>query len=195
MEEIPPSEKSREPEKESGWEEQELNPVGPEFWIGQILMVGGVVVGIWLAGRSGFAEAMRFSKQENARQARSALRALRLELELNLHEVRIARDRVREKKRVNVPIRTPYLDSASSRPYMTLVDPRLVPEILKLLRYPLQKALQAVEGTGPVEKVDLDRVLEILDEVLDQAGPRVLSMLREEERKLDEALARLGVKP
>ncbi len=186
---------SPKPDRESEWEEQELNPVGPDFWIGQILVGVGVAVGIWLAARAGFAEAVRFTKHENARQARSTLRALRLELEVNLREIRAAREHLRENQPATLQLRTTYVDAASGRPYMAIVDPRLIPEILKVLRYPLSEAAERLRTPRGFERREQEQIAATLDEVLEQAEKYVLPLLRTEEERLDSLLASLGGRP
>jgi hypothetical protein len=164
-----------------------LDPVGPEFWIGQMLMIVGVVGGILLAARAGFSEASRFSKHEDYRQARIVLGVVRQELEGNLRELRDARENIRAGRIRGVSLGTSYLERASVQPCMSMVDPTLLSEIVKLLDYPLSRAVERMNQPQGLEESERGHLEAIFSGVLDRAEKEVLPLLAVEEATLAKA--------
>ncbi len=177
------------PAKQEPEEEDELNPVGVEFWLGQILMIGGVAAGIWLSARAGFSEAARFSQHQDLRLARNTLRVVRKELDENLRQVRLARANLEKGKPTRVELRTLHLQKASGKSYMTAVNPRVLAEIERLYAGPLDRVLPEIKE-GPIDPREVKRQLVTLERVLARADKTVLPLLAAQE----EELARLEAK-
>src|SRR5688572_29556175 len=117
--------------------EEELDPIGPDFWMGQVLIVVAVFFGIWLTTRIGFTQAARFTQHEEFRQARNTLAVVRTELEDNLRAVKAAPARLLENSDGPIEISTSNLAAAATKPYMQIVDPALIAEIERLFTYPI----------------------------------------------------------
>ncbi|MBI2901091.1 MAG: hypothetical protein HYY17_12970 [Planctomycetes bacterium] len=183
-------------EKESPPEDEEsISPIGVEFWLGQVLMVAGVAAGIWIATRTGFADAARFAQMEDYRFARGTLASVRREMEDNLRQVRDAKARIEDGKNAKISVDLTFLDAAASKPYMSLVDPELLSGVEKLFVHPLPKVAELLDKITEFDKFPDQRkwVLEVLTKILDRAKDHVLPMFNREERELERHETRLRV--
>lgn len=182
------------PEKASEGDDV-LDPIGPELWIGQVLVILGIIGGIYLAGKVGFREMTRFTAREDYYQARRMLAFVRTEFEQNLSELRATRDSLQAGKRaflganVTVPIRTQYLEAASTQEYMFVVNAELLRDIARLFSgYPL---ILIREGYLPKGKGMLEEsALKICQEAVEQAEP-LLRRFQAEEKALEDAIQRM----
>lgn len=171
-------------------EEDCLNPIGFDFWIGQLFMIAAAVGAVWWASRAGFREAARFSQYEECLTAQKTLKIVRAELEGNLREVREARERVREKKPAAFEVKLENLQWAAAKSFGSRIDPALFQAIEKLFGHPLPDLVQSI-ARGSWEQVDRDYAIRILTRVLDRAEKVVLPMLESQERNLAAAEAKL----
>ncbi|MBI2899487.1 MAG: hypothetical protein HYY17_04840 [Planctomycetes bacterium] len=171
--------------------EDSLNPIGFEFWIGQVLTVVGVAVGIWLSARAGFTEAARFSQVQDYRLARNTLRVLRKELDGNLDQMRKARADVEKGRDVRIQLRTLHMETAAGKPYMATVNPRVVAEVERLYTDAQRELVERLHE-GRADPRDVPRIVKALGRILERAERIVLPLIDSQEKALDQAEARLG---
>lgn len=167
-------------------EEDALNPIGLDFWLGQIFMLGAAVAAIWFAARAGFTEAARFSQYDECRTAQKTLTIVRTELEENLEEIRAARKQLEEGKPLRLELKTVNLQIASSKSFGSLIDPGVLAQIEALLGPPLPATIETF-SRGAVDGEERKSVHRMLTAVLDRADRVVLPMLRRQEQLLEAA--------
>lgn len=170
--------------------EDALNPVGFEFWIGQVLMVAGVVVGIWLSARAGFQEAARFTQAQDIRLARNTLRVVAKEFERNIEQIRACRSDVENNVPSKIRIHTLQHEKATGKSFMTAVDPRVLDEIDRLY-LDAQGDLIPEFQHGAVEARDKKRVFAKIDHLIERAEKTIRPLLQTQEAALNAAEARL----
>ncbi|MBI2901088.1 MAG: hypothetical protein HYY17_12955 [Planctomycetes bacterium] len=179
----------------TGTDDECLNPIGIELWLGQALLIVGIVIGIYLAASVGFRETNRYAKREDLFQARRSLGFVRQEFEANLATLRAFRDRTKDKKggaSLPLPVRTSYLEAASAQPYMVLVDRALLMEMTRLMTgYPFALLWTDTEKLPKKFVVGEEHAFEICAEALEHAEKTILPKLAAEEKALDEAIANL----
>lgn len=168
-------------------EDDSLNPIRPEFWVGQILMVAGVAAGVWIAARAGFTEAVRFATAEDHRQAQIARGVLKAEFERNLEVVRDARARTEARRRIEpLSLDTSFLEKAESEPFLSVLDPALLSELQRFVGAPLSMITGKSHHALAVETY-----LAFCDKALGLAENSILPLFAREERRLSEAIARI----
>lgn len=175
-------------------EEDELDPIGPDFWIGQLLMIVAVFLGILITANLGFTQAARFSQHEEFRLARNTLAVVKTELEENLREVRAARDRFQQNQDGPIELGTENLVAASTKPYMTLVDPSLLYEIERLFTHPIPEFVKAM-ATRRLGEGERKEGARLFGEILERSEKVVLPLLAAQEKALAEAEQRLEAGP
>lgn len=171
-------------------EEDCLNPIGFDFWIGQIFMIVAAVGAVWWASRAGFREAARFSQYEECLASQKTLKIVRAELEENLREVRAARERVQEKKSPAFEVKLENLQWAAGKSFGSRIDPTLFQAIEKLFGHPLPNLIQVV-ALGQMQQEERDYAVRVLTRILETADKVVLPMMESQERILVAADARL----
>ncbi len=171
-------------------EEDCLNPIGFDFWIGQLFVIVAAVGAVWWASRAGFREAARFAQYEECVTAQKTLKIVRAELEENLREVRATRERVQEKKPLTLELKLEKLQWAAGKSFGSRMDPTLFQAIEMLFGNPLPGMIQNLTR-GQMEQEDRDYAVRVLTRVLDRAQKVVLPMLESQERILAAAESRL----
>ena len=171
-------------EEEEDWRKQdELHPIGFEFWCKQTLSIVSVVLGVFLAARAGFAQAARFSQRNDEHQALVTLQIVRAELEDNLAALRAARDRLRAGGVVVVEVETECLEAAIAQPNMIRVDPLLLFEIEALFDPSFQQVLVPLREARPPKELR-EHAATRFTEVLERADEVVLPWVARQEEAL-----------
>jgi len=167
-----------------------LNPIGPDFWLGQVVLLGAAVAAIWFAARAGFSEAARFAQYEECRTAQKTIAIVRRELEGNLQSIRDVRERTRSGEFFRFRISTVNLRVASERSFGSLIDPAVLYEVESLFDRSFLALMEAMTH-GRLSEEDAGTVRRELERVLERAQRVVEPMLERQEQVLREAESRL----
>lgn len=181
-------------EAEDWRKEDELHPLGIEFWCKQLLSVAAVVLGVFLAARAGFEQAARFAQHEDHRQALITLQIVRAELEDNVATLRSARDRLKAGGNVVVELDTECLEAAGAQPNMIRVDPLLLAEVEALFDHTFEQALVPLREARPPKDLK-EKAADRFTQVLERADRVVLPWVKREEEALKARSARLEEAP
>lgn len=172
-------------------DDESMNPLGWDFWLGQLLTLGAAAFSVWLATRAGFTEAARFTQHQEFRAARNVLRLVRSDLEFSLGELRASRESIKTDKFVEPELRLENLRLATQRSPGGVIDPRLFAEILLLFEPEVREYLDTIPKGSLREKIQREEFGKLLDRVFDHADRTVMPKLSQQEHALDAAEARL----
>lgn len=176
--------------------EPELDPLSMEFFLGIIVSMAAVVLGVYLAAAAGFSEASRFALLEDYHAASSSLTMVRAEFESNMQRLRDARQGLKDKRPfVPVEIETAYFDAATSTSAMDLVDPLVLYEIERVYTRPLPKAISIASTRGRNHVKVEQYAIEVFTRCLSRADTVVLPLLDSAQRGLTDAEAELKAGP
>jgi hypothetical protein len=166
--------------------EDELSPIAPEFWLGQVFAVLGVLLAIFLAAQAGFEEAARLEVHEELRLSRNKLRLVRAEVEANLAQVEEAHAALEAGHQASLEIYTDYLDAIAAEP-LPWVQPSLIPDLVKLFTHPLPSLVEALGTRSRIAPREVEYIKEVLSDVTARSGA-LLEQLAEAEASLDALL-------
>lgn len=143
-------------------DDEGLDPLGLEFWLGQLLLIAGATAGVIVAAKVGFAQATRLARHEDQRLAATALALVADELDDDLAQVARARDALRANRPAHLAIATDALDAAEGQAYLSSVDPEPLAEVELLFagRIPAVADLLAQGDLTDEERADAAAILD-----------------------------------
>ncbi len=118
------------------------------LWVDVFLTVATTVASVWFASRIGSREAIRFSRNEEARKSRDLLRALENELSLNERTLKLALEDWDSREFRRLQIVSPAFARAQEAEELFLIDPQTWTAMVEAYGRRLEESIVALRKNG-----------------------------------------------